>query len=136
MTTSRRATHVVAYALAVTMFVLVAAGCGDSGDKDTEALFAYVNELRAERGAEPWASPDDAVFQAYLQETKDHCASAFDRRATYERYYTEENEEFAEDYRARLAVLCPEAAAELEPPASAGSTAGTSPTTGTAVSTP
>lgn len=119
MMSHRRAAHLTASAFGIAMLLLVGSACSDPGDKDTEALFAHVNELRAERGAEPWSSPDDAYFQAYLQTTKDDCASNFSRESTYERYYLEEGEEFAEDYRDRLAVLCPEEAATLQPPTDA-----------------
>jgi hypothetical protein len=83
---------------------------------DEANLFAYVNELRQERGAEPWPSTNDPNFQAYLQSTRDDCGSNFQRESTFERLYVEDGEDAAEAYRDRLAVLCPEEALTLHAP--------------------
>lgn len=111
----RLPTRACLLALAALSAVPGLTSCSDE-PSDEDDLFAYVNDLREERGAEPWPSTNDPNFQAYLQSTRDDCASNFQRETTYERLYLEDGEAAAEVYRDRLAVLCPEEARTLSAP--------------------
>jgi len=111
----RLPTRACVLAAALLAGALSVTACSDEPSEEDD-LFAYVNDLREERGAEPWPSTNDPNFQAYLQSTRDDCASNFQRETTYARLYTEEGEDAAEAYRDRLAVLCPDEALTLHAP--------------------